>query len=106
MCIKCGKLVNCKYKKTSTPKTLKQPKNLYMVIQQGGSSTEMYIHPHNTLREACADIKSCAKASYNTSGPIKIPGSLSTLITAMNKDTEGELWVLLEIIARAAAELR
>jgi hypothetical protein len=89
-------------KKSSTPK---QPKNLYLVIQQGGSSTEMYVHPHNSLKEAKADKKSCAKASYNTSEPIVIPESLSGLITAMNKDTEGELWELLETVARNAAEL-
>jgi len=104
MCIKCGKLVNCKYKKSSTPKTPKQSKNLYLVIQQGGSSSELYVHPHDTRKEAKADMKSCAEASYNTVGPIEIPASLSGLITAMNKDTEGELWVLLETVARAACE--
>jgi len=80
-------------------------KKLYLIIQQGGSSTEMYVHVHNTLKEAKTDIRSCGKASYNTSEPIEIPESLSGLITAMNKDTEGDLWVLLETVARAAAEL-
>lgn len=80
-------------------------KKLYLIIQQGGSSTEMYVHPHNSLKEAKADIKSCGKASYNTTEPIEIPEGLSGLITAMNKGTEGDLWVLLETVARAAAEL-
>jgi len=80
-------------------------KKLYIVIQQGGSSTEMCVHAHNTIKEAKADIRSCGKAAYKTSEPIEIPESLSGLITAMNKDTEGELWALLESVSRATAEL-
>lgn len=101
MCVKCGKLVHCKYKKTSTPKT---PKNLYLVIQQGGSSKELYVHPHNTIKEARADMKSCGKASYNTVGPIEVPQAL-TKILLKDKDAEGDLWTLLETTLRATCEL-
>jgi len=90
---------------TKKPSTPKQSKKLYLIIQQGGFSREMYVHVHSSLKEAKADIRSCGKAAYNTSEPIEIPEGLSGLITAMNKDTECELWELLETVVREASEL-
>jgi hypothetical protein len=45
----------------------------YALIQEGGSSQELYLHVHDTLEEAEADRLECADASYQTTDPIEMP---------------------------------
>lgn len=48
----------------------------YVVVQQGGSSTELYAHAFDTMREVRAYQRSCAKAAYECSEPVEVPTSL------------------------------
>ena len=77
-------------------------KKLYLVIQQGGSSSELYVHPHNTLKEARTDMKSCAEAAYNTAGPIEIPQALTKSLLK-DKDAERDFYKVLEETLRLTA---
>jgi hypothetical protein len=51
-------------------------KMAFLVVQEGGSSTEMYVTGHATLKKAQAHRRSCARASYRTSPPVEVPESL------------------------------
>lgn len=53
-----------------TPK----PAPFYVVVQQGGSTGEYYVHDFETLKQANAYRRKAAKASYETSAPLKVPG--------------------------------
>lgn len=57
-----------------------KPKPTYCVVQEGGSSTEFYLHAHLTLREAEEDRVNCAEGgAYNTSPVIEIPAVTAAL---------------------------
>lgn len=45
----------------------------YLVIQQGGSSSEFYLHAFDTTAEVEHYQRSCARASYETSDPVEVP---------------------------------
>ena len=79
-------------------------KKLYLVIQQGGSSREMYVHAHGTFTEARKDRKSCEKASYQTTEPILVPAALATVLLS-NMDACGDFYNVMESTLRLAAEL-
>lgn len=49
----------------------------YIVIQEGGSSTERYVHIHDSEDSAKADRIDCAAAAYRTSDIIKVPKALA-----------------------------
>ncbi|TXH16597.1 MAG: hypothetical protein E6R03_05215 [Hyphomicrobiaceae bacterium] len=48
-------------------------KHGYIVIQQGGSSSELYLHAFDTLSEVRQYRKSCDNAAYETSEPVEVP---------------------------------
>lgn len=51
----------------------------FVLIQEGGSSSELYIHAHATYTEAFADRVSCAEdGSYRTSEIIEVPADLAS----------------------------
>lgn len=79
-------------------------KKLYLVIQQGGSSRELYVHAHGTLTEARKDRKSCEGASYQTTEPIEVPATLATILLS-NMDACGDFYNVMETAVRSAAEL-
>lgn len=54
-----------------------KPKPVYALVQQGGSSKEMYLHVHDTRAQAKIDKAACAKASYQTSEIFAIPGEVA-----------------------------
>lgn len=81
---------------------MKKPKNIYLVMQQGGSSREWYAHGHNTLLDARKDVKGCAKAAYNTVAPIRIPAALTKAL-CKGSDAETQFYTLLEDVARGVA---
>ncbi len=54
-------------------------KKAFAIIQEGGSSTELYLHAHSSREEAEQDRVSCAQGSYRTSRIIEIPAVLSSL---------------------------
>ena len=75
-------------------------KKLFIVVQEGGSSTERYVHAHNTLKEANKDCRSCAKASYRTTRPIEVLPNLAELLLS-NREAEQEFYEMLDRILRA-----
>lgn len=50
----------------------------YVLVQEGGSSGEVYIHSHDTLENAERDRQSCRSASYPTTAPVEVPRTLAT----------------------------
>jgi hypothetical protein len=79
------------------------PNKCYLIIQQGGSSKELYVHAHATLEEARDDIESCKEAAYNTTVPIYIPTKLWKAVE-QGKSQE-ELFTLIEAILKQSADL-
>ena len=67
---------------------------IYLIVQQGGASTEMYLHTFDTYEQARNYRRSCDRAAYATSKPIKIPKALE------------EHLAIVEGIVGAAVELR
>lgn len=53
-----------------------QSSDVYLYVQEGGSSTEIYVHAFDSEEQANAGRKSCAEAAYRTSEIIKAPASL------------------------------
>jgi len=49
----------------------------FVVIQEGGSSGELYLNTYNTVQDATDFRRSCATAAYRTSEPIEVPVSLA-----------------------------
>ena len=49
----------------------------FLVVQEGGSSTELYVHSFDTDKDAQAFRASCGGAAYRTTTPISIPGALA-----------------------------
>lgn len=54
-------------------------KPAYAVVQEGGSSMELYLHSWPSRGEATFDRKDCAKAAYRTSPVIKLPAAAAAL---------------------------
>ncbi|TXI19942.1 MAG: hypothetical protein E6Q67_09835 [Roseateles sp.] len=50
---------------------------VYVVLQEGGSSEEMFVHHHSSMAEANKDRVGCAKDAYRTSVVIEVPGTLA-----------------------------
>lgn len=51
-----------------------KPSFAFLVIQEGGTSSELYVHGFDTLSDAQAFRLSCAnKGAYRTSDAVKIP---------------------------------
>lgn len=52
--------------------------SVYVLVQEGGSSTEMYLHNHDTAAEADADRQQCwDDGAYRTSAVVEVPRSLA-----------------------------
>lgn len=75
-------------------------KKIVLIIQEGGSSTEMYVHAHENLKQARADRRSCARAAYRTSEPIKVPEALSRVLQDF-PGAEVEFYKVLEDVLKA-----
>lgn len=48
----------------------------FVYVQEGGSSTELYLHAFDTRIQAEEGAKSCADSSYRTSPIIEVPIAL------------------------------
>lgn len=51
----------------------------YVLIQEGGSSDELYLHAHTSMAEAEADRQSCAQGAYRTTPAIAVNGMLAAM---------------------------
>lgn len=66
----------------------------YVVIQQGGTSREWYVHSSDTNEDALAHMESCREAAYNVFGPYELPDSPTgeqwfDLMETVLEDTHG-----------------
>ena len=57
-------------------------RTFYLVMQQGGSTSEWYAHGFNTEEETQGYIESCKEASYTTCGPYEVPAPLARALLA------------------------
>jgi hypothetical protein len=62
----------------------------YVVVQEGGSSGELYVHGFWTMKEARAFKRSAAEASYETTEPMLVPGTLDLYVVQDILDAVGE----------------
>jgi hypothetical protein len=72
-------------------------KQTYMVVQQGGSSSELYLHASGSRRDAENFRKDCEKAAYQTSEVFTAPDSVTQ---------HPGFWEAADDILRAAANLQ
>ena len=78
---------------------------LYIVMQQGGSSTEWYCHAHPNKREAEADMKECGgNGGYKTVGPFEVDQALVKVLLK-DKDAEGDFYNVIEEIVRGCSRI-
>ena len=49
---------------------------VYLFVQEGGSSSELYVHGHTTREEAENHRNSCGDSAYRTSEILEVPESL------------------------------
>ncbi len=69
----------------------------YLLIQEGGSTGELYVHAHDTREAAEADRVSCAdEGSYRTSEIVEVPADLAN---------HPKFYDVVEQLVRAAARL-
>jgi hypothetical protein len=59
------------------PASTSDPEVVWVTIQQGGSTRELYIHEHDTQEDADKFRRSCEKASYSTTPSHPVPKSLA-----------------------------
>lgn len=72
-------------------------KKVYVLVQEGGSSSELYLHAWETGEDAEQDRVNCARnGAYRTSPVIEVPAALA--------DQEG-FYDIVEEILRAATRL-
>lgn len=70
----------------------------YVLIQEGGSSGELYLHSHPSLKEAEEDRRSCEEdGAYRTSPIIEIPDALATHAEVFYQAVEAILRASLEL---------
>lgn len=55
-----------------------ESKPVFVVVQRGGSSRELYVHEQPSREEALAFRESAARAAYETSPPIEVPAALAS----------------------------
>lgn len=63
----------------------KAEKMVLLVVQQGGSTKEMYLHTFNEKKDVRNYKRSCDRASYNTSPAISVPVGLEKYIDDIDK---------------------
>lgn len=73
----------------------------FAVIQQGGSSEELYLHISNTEEDAEAFRRSCEDAAYATSCVVEVPRSLM----ALTPHTRSEVYAFIDTLLKSAARL-
>ena len=77
--------------------------DIFIVLQEGGSSSEVYVHAHETEEEALKDMESCEEAAYQVQGPYQVPQPLADVLLS-NSTVEKQFWTLLDNICKAVKE--
>jgi hypothetical protein len=55
----------------------KQSKPAFYIVQEGGSSEELYVHGFDSSKDAEAHRVSCSKSSYRTTEVVEVPGAVA-----------------------------
>lgn len=72
-----GHVLSLELQAKVAPDTNADP-SVFLVVQEGGSSMELYLHVHDTLEAAEEDRRDCAvDGSYRTSSIVQVPRSLT-----------------------------
>lgn len=74
---------------------MKSPSLIFIVVQEGGSSTEAYTSAYNTERAAMNAMRSHAKASYRSAGPFAVK---CRMIEGKTYIEEGDMLALIDEI--------
>jgi hypothetical protein len=77
---------------------------IVLVVQEGGSSGEFYVHAFNTVKEANANRRSCGKAAYRTSKPIVLPAPLTRVLLDF-PGAEAEFYEVLKQVLTANLDI-
>jgi hypothetical protein len=54
---------------------MRRPKTLLVIVQEGGSTGELYAHGFTRRRAADRFLRSCARAAYRATMPVRIPAA-------------------------------
>lgn len=65
--------------------------DFFVVVQMGGSTGEFYVHAFDTVKAANGYIKSAARAAYECSEPIKVPGATDVGVIQLVLNAVGDL---------------
>lgn len=74
----------------------------YFIVQEGGSSSERYLHTFNRLRDAERHRRSCAMAAYRTSEVMVAPKQILDALSALDGP---DLWDTIHALANASDEV-
>ena len=83
---------------------VKSGAELWLVVQEGGSSHEFYPHLFDTEQDATEFCSSCDEAAYRTTPPIRIAPELAKPLLA-SKVAEREFTDLLDYVAECLSNL-
>lgn len=77
----------------------RQPKTVYFIVQEGGSSGELYLHTFNQARAAERHRRDCAEGAYRTSPVGTLPTKVADALQAIG---DPELFDAVLTLAAAA----
>lgn len=68
-----------------------KPKAMHVVVQEGGSTGELYAHAFTTRKDAKRFTRSCARAAYRATAPLEVPAgtdidALQLLLSAVGDE--------------------
>lgn len=66
-------------------------KEVFLVVQQGGTSRELYFNTYDQLSDAEDFRASAAESSYNTTPPIKVPAGIEAYLAHIETITDAVL---------------
>lgn len=78
-------------------------KKIHLVVQEGGTRSEIYLQAHDTLKDVRDSLKGCEEAAYRTVGPITLPAELTKTLLANEKAKQEFCETVEEILQRTAA---
>ena len=50
-----------------------KPRTMLVIVQEGGSTGELYAHAFTTRKDAKRFTRSCARAAYRATEPVEVP---------------------------------
>lgn len=68
-----------------------KPRAMHVVVQEGGGTGELYAHAFTTRKDAKRFRRSCAKAAYRATAPVRVPAgtdldALQLLLSAVGDE--------------------